>query len=162
MTLRLRVDGEVAMEALGCALAEACRPGCVIHLHGELGSGKTTLARGFLRALGHEGPVKSPTYTLVEPYLLQAHAVYHFDLYRLADPQELEYLGVRDIDAERATCLVEWPRRGEGHLPAPDVVVEIEYAEPGRRVEIRAPQEVGRQLRERLAGGAGTIFAPGP
>ena len=131
------------MAALGAALAHACPPGLLIHLEGELGTGKTTLVRGFLAALGHRGPVRSPTYTLVEPYELGARLVYHLDLYRLADPEELEFLGIRDLLDGEAICLVEWPERGAGLLPSGDLVLRLTYAGPGRRVCLRAGTPAG-------------------
>lgn len=135
-----------AMEALGAALARCCPAGVVIHLRGNLGAGKTTLVRGFLRALGHRGAVKSPTYTLVEPYELPDGPVYHFDLYRLSDPEELEYLGLRDYFDGCARVLVEWPERGAGLLPEPDLVLNIEVAGPGRRIRPLAPTARGQAL----------------
>lgn len=128
---------ETALEHLGGDLAAACHTGCRIYLRGELGAGKTTLVRGFLRALGYAGRVKSPTYTLVEPYELATRTLYHLDLYRLADAQELEWIGGRDLFAdEAAVCLVEWPERAAGVLPQADLEVTIEYLDHGRRVHV--------------------------
>lgn len=143
-------DGEAAMVAFGEALGRACAGRGVVFLEGDLGMGKTTLCRGILRAYGHQGAVKSPTYTLVEPYELGAQQLYHFDLYRLADPEELEYLGVRDYFAEKALCLVEWPARGSGLLPVPDLSLSIEVRGEGRRIECRAMTDHGRLVLDEL------------
>ena len=105
-----------------------------------------TLVRGFLRRLGHEGPVKSPTYTLIEPYRLAHRNCYHLDLYRVSDPEELEYLGLRDLLGEESTLLVEWPERGAGWLPEPDLLVAIAYAPPGRRLAFSAESPVGARV----------------
>ncbi|MEZ5672851.1 MAG: tRNA (adenosine(37)-N6)-threonylcarbamoyltransferase complex ATPase subunit type 1 TsaE, partial [Thiotrichaceae bacterium] len=117
--MTLQIDSAAAMETLGNDFAQVCRPSIVIYLQGELGSGKTTLARGFLHGLGHIGKVKSPTYTLVESYDLANCMVYHFDLYRLTDPEELDYLGVRDYLEHQVICLIEWAARGQGYIPPP-------------------------------------------
>lgn len=132
----LHIVDEDAMLALGARLARQFACGGLITLHGDLGAGKTTLVRGLLRELGHTGVVKSPTYTLVEPYRVGGLDVYHFDLYRLADPEELEYMGARDYLRPDALCLVEWPEQAGDSLSAPDLRVFIQHAGSGRRVEI--------------------------
>ncbi len=134
------------MMAMGARLAACCRAGTTIYLHGDLGAGKTTLVRGFLRARGHEGAVKSPTYTLVEPYEFADVDVYHFDLYRLSDPLGLDDIGVRDYFDTQSICLVEWPEQGEGMLPAPDLVIDIEHDADARWLEFTAMSDAGRRL----------------
>ena len=121
-----------------------------VHLSGRLGAGKTTLVRGMARALGIEGPVKSPTYTLLEPYAAGAVKLYHFDLYRIADGEELEYLGARDAFAERALCVVEWPERAGGWLPQADLHVHLVTAGTGREARIEAYGERGERVRRRI------------
>jgi tRNA threonylcarbamoyladenosine biosynthesis protein TsaE len=134
----LEIVSEAAMQALGARIAPLIANGNILYLHGELGAGKTTLARSILAALGVRGRIKSPTYTLVEPYAFDGRKAYHFDLYRLADARELEYLGLRDYCTPDAVLLVEWPERGAGVLPPADVHVFIHYAGQGRAVRLAA------------------------
>ncbi len=184
---------ESAMIDLGAQLAARVHPGTIIYLGGDLGAGKTTLVRGFLRACGHRGAVKSPTFTVVEPYALdynklydyhqlqvelkqndridplsisktdksgvnlkssktrQLQKVYHFDLYRLEDPEELEYLGIRDYLDGQAIALIEWPAKGEGVLPKADLLIKITHQKQGREIELRAESELGKAIVSRLA-----------
>ena len=134
MRLILFIADEAAMEALGARLARHIPPGFNCYLQGELGSGKTTLVRGVLRGLGHPGAVKSPTFTLVEPYEFPRYSLYHFDLYRLSDPDELEYLGLRDYFRDDSICLVEWPEKGGADLPKPDLLIQLSYQDQGREL----------------------------
>ncbi len=135
-----------ATEALGAQLAACCRDRLLIFLNGELGAGKTTLVRGLLRALGYTGAVKSPTYTLVESYSLARQLVHHLDLYRLADADGLEWIGMRDLLADDALCLIEWPERGAALLPTPDLEIRLDYRESGRHAVLSAFTDAGRRV----------------
>jgi tRNA threonylcarbamoyladenosine biosynthesis protein TsaE len=126
------------MLAFGAALARRLPANAVVFLEGDLGAGKTTVARGILRGLGFEGSVKSPTYTLVEPYEFSGIQVYHLDFYRIEDPEELEYIGLDDMFGETALKLIEWPERAQGRLPVADVVIRIRRRDAGRVIEIES------------------------
>ncbi|MDO3387302.1 tRNA (adenosine(37)-N6)-threonylcarbamoyltransferase complex ATPase subunit type 1 TsaE [Gilvimarinus sp. SDUM040013] len=139
-----------AGKALGQVLAE-CADGLSLHLAGDLGAGKTTFTRGVLNSFGHSGAVKSPTYTLVEEYQLPTRTLHHFDLYRLGDPEELEYMGIRDYFTAADICLIEWPVRGEGVLPPADVLITLKVQEPGRIVKLESGTERGSRLVQQLA-----------
>ncbi len=147
----LFLTDSAATEMLGSLLARCSRPGVLLFLYGDLGAGKTTLVRGFLREMGHGGAVKSPTYTLVEPYDLQGRRFYHFDLYRLGSPEELEYLGIRDYFDGAAVSLVEWPQRGEGMLPAADLEIHLGYRDEGRSAQLVPLTSLGDSLLDCLS-----------
>ncbi|MES1927923.1 ADP-binding protein [Salinisphaera dokdonensis CL-ES53] len=138
-----------ATDALGRHIAAALvglDSGLVVSLAGELGAGKTALARATIQALGHDGHVVSPSYTLVEPYPLKGRTFYHLDLYRLGDPEELEFLGVREIDTGRDWVFVEWAERGTGFLPTPDIELEMVYAGTGREAHASAYSDAGKRF----------------
>jgi tRNA threonylcarbamoyladenosine biosynthesis protein TsaE len=135
---------ETATLALGATIAPALHPGLVIFLEGELGAGKTTLARGILRGLGYLGKVKSPTYNLIELYKISKLYLYHFDFYRFNNPSEWEEAGFRDYFNTDSICLVEWPEKAEELLPQADLKFIFEVAEEGRKVEIQADTEAGK------------------
>ncbi len=139
-----QLETEQATLELAAKLATHCLKGGSIYLHGGLGAGKTTFSRYLLRGLGFAGTVKSPTYTLVESYQLPTLTVFHFDLYRLRDPEELEFMGIRDYFAPGNLCLVEWPERGEPLLSAPELALELSIASPtSRTLKMTALSEHG-------------------
>ncbi|AMK78164.1 MULTISPECIES: tRNA (adenosine(37)-N6)-threonylcarbamoyltransferase complex ATPase subunit type 1 TsaE [Methylomonas] len=134
--MNITLENSEDTEALGAALWQALPEKCLLFLYGELGAGKTTLVRGLLRAAGYEGAVKSPTYTLVEEYEVNGRHLFHFDLYRLKDPEELEWMGMDDYLNQNALCCIEWPQMGAGFLPTADLEVRLNYFQQQRTAEI--------------------------
>ena len=128
-------------EAFGAQLFRVLPEKCVVFLKGDLGAGKTTLVRGFMRAAGHKGVVKSPTYNIVEEYKLNKRLFFHFDLYRLVDPEELEWIGIGDYFQEKSVCFIEWPEKGEGYLDTPDMILSLTTVDNGRVVVIEKSAE---------------------
>ena len=147
---------EAGLRALACALASGAREGGVIHLEGELGAGKTTFARALLAALGVGERIKSPTYSLVESYRVRNLDLHHLDLYRIADPGELEWLGLGDLWTEPALVLVEWPERGGDALPAADLLLHLRHAAERRALTAEARTDRGERLLAALRSGART------
>lgn len=143
MQIDKEVFGEEAMEVFGGVIASALTSGGVVYLSGDLGMGKTTLVRGMLYGLGYVGPVKSPTYTIVELYELEKLEAFHFDLYRVANAEELEFIGIRDYFAEGALCLIEWAEMGLGVLPEADLMINLHLIRQGRSVSIEAKTPKG-------------------
>ena len=136
--MKLFLEDTEATEKFGAQLWQQLPIKSVIFLQGNLGAGKTTLVRGFLRAAGFLGAVKSPTYTIVESYLLNHRPVYHFDLYRLNDPEELEWMGIRDYFEQDSICFIEWPDKGQGFLPKPDRIITLTPEAEGRLVHLQS------------------------
>ena len=150
---RFHLRNESDSQQLAQILAQHVESG-VVFLIGDLGAGKTTLTRYWIQALGHQGAVKSPTYTLVEPYHLASKNIYHFDLYRLQDPYELELMGIRDyLDDKDSLLLIEWPSKGEGVLRAPDVTIKLTTQDDEiRQVTIHAPQQIVDAIKHDIKG----------
>jgi tRNA threonylcarbamoyladenosine biosynthesis protein TsaE len=146
----VHLPDEAATRALGARLAREIAPGLALYLHGELGSGKTTLARGMLRGLGYQGRVKSPTYSLVELYTVSKLDLYHFDLYRFKDPKEWRDAGFNEYFNDASVCLVEWPEKAAGLLPAADLDITLEFSGDGRDLSVRAGTECGNACLRRL------------
>jgi tRNA threonylcarbamoyladenosine biosynthesis protein TsaE len=144
-------DTEADMFSYVKKIAESIEHGAVIYLSGQLGAGKTTFVRGFLRALGYQDKVKSPTFTLVEVYELADKLIYHFDLYRIENAAELENIGIRDYFSSDAVCLIEWPEKGVPVLPVPDLTCAITIADQGRDMVITASTERGEDIIKHLA-----------
>jgi tRNA threonylcarbamoyladenosine biosynthesis protein TsaE len=134
--MKITLLNEQDTELLGAELRRVLPDKCLVFLNGELGAGKTTLTRGVLRASGHKSAVKSPTYTLVEEYDTARGKVFHFDLYRLKDPEELEWMGIRDYLEQQSLCFIEWPELGKGLLPVPDIVISLKTEGDGRIAKI--------------------------
>lgn len=136
---------------LGQRVAACLEPGVRIYLHGDLGAGKTTLVRGLLRGLGYAGRVKSPTFTLVETYLVSSLYLYHFDFYRLQGPEEWRDAGFREAFGGDGVCIVEWPEKAADTLPAPDLTLHLAHAGAGRSVRIRAHSAWGTRCLAQLS-----------
>jgi tRNA threonylcarbamoyladenosine biosynthesis protein TsaE len=144
MQVKIVVNGVLALSDFAEALAGCIQPGDIIYLHGNLGAGKTTFCKYFLRSIGFDGMVKSPTYALVEPYCVHGRHYYHFDLYRLTDPLELDTIGVEDYFRSDSVVLVEWPQKGKGILPEPTLTLNIDIIDDNTRNIILMTQEEKR------------------
>lgn len=144
--ITLNLISEAATLGAGADFAKKAQSGLVVYLHGDLGAGKTTFVRGFLRALGHVGKVKSPTYTLVEPYSVADFNIYHFDLYRFIDEEEWESAGFRDYFNPSSICFVEWPEKAENLLPTPDIDIYLQPDNDGRTLKLFAHSDLGKQI----------------
>lgn len=145
------IEDEAAMLTLGQHLADGLQGSGAVFIRGDLGAGKTTLCRGLLHAMGHKGAVKSPTFTLVEPYVIDGVEVSHFDLYRLADPGELDYIGIDEYFANEGLCLVEWPEKAAGQLPQHDLEIAIDVSGEKRNISIQAMSAAGETICDFLA-----------
>lgn len=153
MKFSVELSTQEETESFAASIAAVCSSldsRLAIHLIGDLGAGKTTFSRGFIQALGYSGRVKSPTYTLVEPYDINGRVIFHFDLYRLADPEELEFVGIRDYGEGNSISLIEWPSKGEGFLPNPNICINIAFTDSGRLITIEGLDPVGEKVVQQL------------
>jgi len=148
--LALKLNDESATISLAYRIAAQLQPGMIIHLHGDLGAGKTTLVRGVLNSFGYSERVKSPTYTLVEPYHIAGLDLLHFDLYRLQNEQEWESAGFRDDHDGKKIFIIEWANKGGNSIPQADIEINIEILPAGRKAELHANTTLGKQCLERL------------
>lgn len=146
----LQAESDTDTQSLGAALASVLRGGTTIYLYGDLGAGKTTFVRGLLRALGISGRVKSPSYTIVEPYETDKFEVFHFDLYRLNHADELRQIGLETYFTDSAVCVIEWPDKGQPILPAPDVACYFDIIGTGRQIRFEARTVRGEEILARL------------
>ena len=145
------IEDTSKMEAFGAKLADFIGDVGLVTLSGNLGAGKTTLTRGFIQAIGHKGTVKSPTSTLVEPYYINDRSIMHFDLYRLSEPEELEYLGFRDYLDGSTLCLIEWPEKAKDFLPKPDLAINIKVVKGGRQISWQSFSKKGAIVDQHLS-----------
>lgn len=143
-------ENETELLRFGTILGKVANPPLVIYLIGELGAGKTTFSRGFLAGKGYQGRVKSPTYTLIEPYHLSNVDVFHFDFYRIQHPEELELLGIREFFYSSSICLIEWPECANDRIPKPDLEIKFDIIEDGRRIEIKDCSAQGTAVLEQF------------
>lgn len=150
MTVTINLANESETLALGAKLAQLCPTPCIIYLQGELGAGKTTLVRGFLQSLGYRQTIKSPTYTLVESYEINDQTIFHFDLYRLRSSEEINDIAIRDYLKIPAIMLIEWPEKGSGYLPGPDLILHLQAQGLGRQLQITTNSATGKKLLQQL------------
>jgi tRNA threonylcarbamoyladenosine biosynthesis protein TsaE len=143
--ITLQLDDEAATLACAARFANILRPDLNVYLHGDLGAGKTTFVRGVLHGLRHIGKVKSPTYTLVEPYNFADFNIYHFDLYRFTDEEEWDAAGFREYFNSRSICMIEWPEKAEHVLPKPDIDIRLSLYNSGRQIQFSANSDLGKQ-----------------
>jgi len=148
--ISIELKDEQSTQYVGELIAKYLQAPLICYLQGDLGVGKTRIVRAIIQSLGYVGNVKSPTYTLVEPYQLETVTAYHFDLYRLSDPEELDYLGIRDYFDEQSLCFIEWPDKGKGWLADADISISLEYLGQGRRCKITAHSKAGTILLNKL------------
>jgi tRNA threonylcarbamoyladenosine biosynthesis protein TsaE len=148
--ITLVLDDEAATLAYGVRFANIITAGLVVYLHGDLGAGKTTFVRGVLHGLGHIGKVKSPTYTLVEPYVVSSCQLYHFDLYRFINEEEWDAAGFRDYFNPQSICMIEWPGKAAHVLPEPDIHVQLSMLKSGRKIQLSAGSPLGKACLKKL------------